>query len=907
MKYLFIKSENHRRGAGFLNSGLFLIIDGNSLAHRAFHALPLLTTSQGIFTNAVYGFANMLLRILSDRKPQFVAVCFDKGKITFRHSDYGEYKAKRKPTAEELRPQFPLIKEFLQAMCIRISEYDNYEADDLIGTLAVLSEKAGMENLILTGDQDALQMVSPLTRVLLTKKGITELEEYTEEKVRERYGVLPAFFADLKGLTGDQSDNIPGVPGIGLKTASGLLQKYGTLENILGNLAELPEKQRGKIEPFVSQAVLSKQLAVLIKDVPLQEEISDYTWPGADYNKLIEFCGKYEFKSLIRSLTQTGQKSRNKKQARDTDSLFKEAEYAKTTSDDICPVEKTEDLEALVEKVRRAGRAALAVSGSFSGGAQRAVFAFPAAGEIQDAPEIQTAVLSSTGQGLKALKTICTDVNIELIAHDGKRLIRILKANGITVENLSFDTMIAAYILNPGLSGYRLRDLALEHLREIIPGDEDSSLLAGVRATCRLADILKDKLHQQEADELFYKVEMPLVYVLADMESAGVAVDKEQLAGLSDELAKKIDDLTREIYVLADCEFNINSTRQLSQILFEKLQLPVIRRTKTGFSTDAGVLEELAGSHPIVNKILDHRMLAKLKSTYVDGLVSLINPLTGRLHTTFHQAVTATGRLSSSDPNLQNIPARVEEGRKIRQVFIPRQKGDLILTADYSQIELRLLAHLSNDENLREAFLQGEDIHTRTAAEVFSITVAEVTDQMRSRAKAINFGIIYGISDYGLARNANISRQEAKQYIKSYFERYSGVQEYIKRTVEEARSKGYASTIMNRRRRLPDLFSPNKTVRGFGERTAVNTPIQGSAADLIKLAMIRIHRELKKRQLQTRMILQVHDELIFDVPVEEMKEVRELVKDCMENSLVLNVPLLVDLKAGPNWYEVKEI
>ncbi|HAU31913.1 MAG: DNA polymerase [Desulfotomaculum sp. 46_296] len=891
-----------------MNSGLFLIIDGNSLAHRAFHALPLLTTSQGIFTNAVYGFANMLLRILSDRKPQFVAVCFDKGKITFRHSDYGEYKAKRKPTAEELRPQFPLIKEFLQAMCIRVSEYDNYEADDLIGTLAVLSEKDGMNNLILTGDQDALQLVSPLTRVLLTKKGITELEEYTEEKVRERYGVLPAFFVDLKGLTGDQSDNIPGVPGIGLKTASGLLQKYGTLENILGNLAELPEKQRGKIEPFASQAVLSKQLAVLFKDVPLQEKISDYIWLGADYNKLIEFCGKYEFKSLIRSLTQTDQKPKNKKQLRDTDSLFKEAEYAKTTSDNLYPVEKPEDPEALVEKVRQAGCAALAVSGSFDGGAERAVLAFPAAGEDQEgAPEIQAAGLSLTGRGLKALKTICTDSSIELIAHDGKKLIRILKTNGIPVENLSFDTMIAAYILNPGLSGYRLRDLVMEHLKEIIPGDEDRSMLTGARATYRLAGILKDKLRLQEADELFYKLEMPLVHVLADMESAGVAVDKEQLAGLSNEMARKIEDLTREIYVLAGCEFNINSTKQLSQILFEKLQLPVIRRTKTGYSTDAGVLEELADSHPIVNKILDHRLLAKLKSTYVDGLVSLINPGTGRLHTTFHQAVTATGRLSSSDPNLQNIPIRVEEGRKIRQVFIPRQKGNLILTADYSQIELRLLAHLSNDKNLKEAFLQGEDIHTKTAAEVFSITAVEVTDQMRSRAKAVNFGIIYGISDYGLARNTNISRQEAKQYIKNYFERYSGVQDYIKRTIEEARSKGYASTIMNRRRYLPDLFSSNRTVRNFGERTAVNTPIQGSAADLIKLAMIRIHRELKKRRLQTKMILQVHDELIFDVPVEEMKEVRELVKEYMENSLVLDVPLLVDLKAGSNWYEVREI
>ena len=899
-----------------MSTGTFLIIDGNSLAHRAFHAIPLLSTSQGIITNAVYGFTNMLLKILAGQPTQMVAVCFDKGKITFRHSDYKEYKAHRKPTPDELRPQFPLLKELLRAMRIQTLECENYEADDLIGTLVTHAEKAGLINIILTGDQDALQLVSPQTRVLLTKKGITELKEYTEEKVQERFGVTPALFADFKGLTGDQSDNIPGVPGIGPKTAASLLEKYGCLEKVLSHVAELPANQKEKIEPFVSQAILSKQLATIVRDVPFPVELDKCRWSGPDYQELLTLFSRLEFKSLIRSITQQDKADKKHKQKGEPENLFsRQAVEIDTYRVGYRQIDRPKDLERLVTAVRRAGRVALAVEGSRENGLTAAALAVmtnlePGDEDVSE-PRLQIVHLPLTTEedkaSLEALRTICLDQEIEKISHDGKNLIRILQASNISVNNLTFDTMIAAYLLNPGSPNHDLPDLALEHIGAVLPARGTGCLPAWADAIHQLAGLLAKKLRLQETEKLFYQIEMPLVKVLAEMEIAGVAVDTQRLAIMSEELGQKINNLTQEIYQTVGEQFNINSTKQLSHILFEKLQLPVIKRTKTGYSTDAGVLEELSNAHPVVSKILEHRQLMKLKSTYVDGLAALINPCTGRLHTTFHQAVTATGRLSSSDPNLQNIPIRLEEGKKIRQVFIPREGNNLILTADYSQVELRLLAHMSADQTLKEAFQRGEDIHTRTAAEVFGTTVAEVTENMRSRAKAVNFGIVYGISDFGLARNINVSRQEAKQYIEKYFNRYRGVQEYIKRTISEAREKGYVTTILNRRRYLPDLFSPNHTVRSFGERTAINTPIQGSAADIIKLAMIRIHHKLKTRQLKTRMILQVHDELIFDVPKTEVKEVQELVRDCMENTMLLDVPLLVEMKMGPNWYEVKKV
>ncbi len=885
-----------------------LVIDGNSLAHRAFHAIPLLSTTQGIITNAVYGFTNMLLKVLAEHPAQLVAVCFDKGKVTFRHDAYGEYKAHRKATPDELRGQFPLIKEFLCAMRIPVLECEGYEADDLIGTLIKEAQTAKIRSIILTGDQDALQLVSPLTKVLLTKKGITELEEYTEGKVWERFGVTPAQFTDFKGLVGDQSDNIPGVPGIGAKTAAALLKKYGSLENLINHAYQLPERHRGKIQEFAEQAVLSKKLATITQDAPLTVDLQECRWEGPDYQKVLSFFNKLEFKSLLRSLTQSDKTEKKKdRSGREKAASIFEANDVDTYRVGFSQITQCGQWEQFLAAARRARRAALAIEGSRDEGARAAALAVLDFSR-ESRQELQIAYLPlTTEKQLAALREICEDPDVEKIVHDGKNALWLLKPNNIELRNLAFDTMVAAYLINPGSPNLDLPDLALENLNVVLPASGPGALPARADAVYRLTDILRAKLHLMEVDRLFYEVEMPLIYVLADMEMAGVALDIGRLAAMSEELGQRIQELAVEIYRLAGEEFNINSTRQLAHILFEKLRLPVIKRTKTGYSTDVEVLEELAGAHPVISKILEHRQLMKLKSTYVDGLAALINPRTGRVHTTFHQTVTATGRLSSSDPNLQNIPIRLEEGRKIRQVFIPRQKGNLILAADYSQIELRILAHMTGDPNLVEAFVTGQDIHTRTAAEVFGVAAAEVTVDMRARAKAVNFGIVYGLSDYGLSRDINVSRQEAKQYIENYFQRYKGVKEYVERIKTEAREKGYVTTILNRRRYLPDLFSPNRTVRSFAERAAINTPIQGSAADIIKLAMLRIHEELNKRQLETKMILQVHDELIFDAPARELEEVAQLVRNRMENAVTLSVPLVVELKAGPNWYETRPL
>ncbi|RKO66006.1 DNA polymerase I [Desulfofundulus salinus] len=888
-----------------MQASTFLILDGNSLAHRAFHAIPHLATSQGVATNAVYGFTNMLFKVLKEVKPDLAAVCFDKGRVTFRHDHYEDYKAHRPGTPDELRPQFPLIKEVLAAMNIPVLECEGYEADDLIGTLAGRAEQAGISSIIVTGDQDTLQLVSPLTRVFLTRKGISELEEYTEGRVWERFGITPAQFPDYKGLVGDPSDNIPGVPGIGPKTAKALLKEYGSLEEVVSHVDDLPARQRDKIRQYHEQALLSKRLATIEREVPLEINLDAFRWPGPDYNQLLSLFSRLEFKTLIRVIRQ----ELGEKEEAEGRQPAREVETYRVTFRHLTG---REDLSRLVELCRRAGRVAIALSGSRQEGIVAAALGLKAPGDSPEAPYLSIFYLepgdpASNPAALDALARIFRDPDTEKLLHDGKSALWLLQKHGLALNNLAFDTMVAAYLLNPASANQELADLALEHLKVVLPARGEEALAARADVIWRLSELLAEKLRLAEMERLYYEVELPLVAVLADMEMTGVAVDKQYLEEMSRELEIKLAAIAEQIYQLAGEQFNINSTRQLGYILFEKLELPVIKKTKTSYSTDASVLEELAGAHPIVPLVLEYRQLMKLKSTYVDGLAALINPETGRLHTTFHQTVTATGRLSSSDPNLQNIPIRMEEGRKIRRVFIPRREGNLILTADYSQIELRILAHMSGDPNLLEAFRQGQDIHTRTAAEVFGVAITEVTADMRGRAKAVNFGIVYGISDFGLARDINVSRQEARQYIENYFARYAGVKAFIERTIQQAREKGYVTTLLNRRRYLPDLFSANRNVRMFGERTAINTPIQGSAADIIKLAMVRIHRELKERGLATRMILQVHDELIFDMPAGELPEVSELVRRHMENALVLDVPLVVDMKLGPNWYEVKKI
>jgi DNA polymerase-1 len=877
-----------------------MIIDGNSLAHRAFHAIPLLTTSQGVITNAVYGFTGMLLKILAERNPDLVAVCFDKGKVTFRHEEYETYKATRKATPDELRPQFPLIKEMLSVMGIAALEMEGYEADDLIGTMVDLAEKEKIRCLIVTGDRDALQLISPFTTVLLTKKGITELEEYNEGKVWNRYGLSPRQLTDLKGLAGDASDNIPGVPGIGEKTAAKLVAEFGSLENLLSNLDSISPKTAAKIEGFAEQAMLSKKLATIDRSVLVGLDPARCRWTGPDYNNVLPFLSKLEFRSLIKNINRQLNEAGEAKKSRRGAAAGNAARIPalKTYQVGYTVIESGKDIAALKRKLA-GSRIGLALEGARREGLAAAAVS------TSDGENFYIPVTS--GDVTEFLGELAGSLDAKKICFDAKSDMWILAAHGFKLQGLSFDVIIAAYLLNPGAPNRDLSDLALDYLHIVLPAGGAAALCARADAIRKLAGILENKIKELEMERLYYEVELPLAHILADMEMSGVKVDSALLADMSVELGRRIEDLAASIYELAGEKFNINSTRQLGHVLFEKLQLPVIKKTKTGYSTDAEVLEELADTHDIVNHVILHRQLMKLKSTYIDGLAPLIDPATGLVHTTFHQNITATGRLSSAEPNLQNIPVRLEEGRRIRKVFKSRTNDSLILAADYSQIELRVLAHMAKDPVLLESFLEEQDIHARTASEVFGVAIHEVTSDMRGRAKAVNFGIIYGISDFGLARDIRVSRQEAGLYIKNYFERYRGTRTFIDKTISEAKEKGYVTTILNRRRYLPDLFSPNKMVRNFGERAAINTPIQGSAADIIKLAMVKTWNELKGRGLNTLMVLQVHDELIFDVPVQELEEVMELVKDCMENAISLDVPLKVDMKVGPNWYDVQKV
>lgn len=870
---------------------VIMVIDGNSLVHRAYHALPVeLATSDGIATNAVLGFSNMLFKILADIRPAFLVVAMDKGKITFRHAVFREYKATRKPTPPDLAGQFPLVREVLAAMRVRLLELENYEADDIIGTVAAQAEKENLPCLILTGDRDALQLVSSNTTVYLTQKGITDLGIYDSLKVVERFGIQPAQYTDFRALTGDPSDNIPGVPGIGEKTAAKLIAAYGTLDELLARKEELPPRQRNLLDKHGQQARLSRELSTISREAPLDFSLAGCRWEGPDHESLLALFGRLEFKNLSAQVqAQLGAVP---------DTTVAVPEQAAV---DFQEVSSAKQCNAALEVIGVAETVAMvpAVDASC-----RLYALGLAAGENV---YVLTGSQTTPNPMVTPFLTGLLPEHTSLYLHHAKEVLRLLTKNGFFPLACSFDTMLAAYLLNPSLASRSLAQCAAEYLHTALPNGGNSALAATARAIHDLVPVLTAALKEANLWPLFQEVEMPLVSVLIAMEDTGVKVDLARLEELSSEFGAEIIGLETKIYESAGEWFNLNSPRQMAVILFEKLKLPTKRRTKTGYSTDAAVLEELADQHEIVAMILRHRQLVKLKSTYVDAMVGLIDKTTGCLHTTFQQALTATGRLSSVNPNLQNIPVRVEEGRRIRKVFIPRSEDNLILTADYSQIELRLLAHLSGDENLRLSFLRGEDIHSRTAGEVFGVPLEEVTREMRSQAKAVNFGIIYGISSFGLARNTGIDTRQAARYIDGYFRRYPFVRTFIDETIQEAREKGYVTTIYNRRRYLPDLTSPNRTVRAAAERIAVNTPLQGTAADIIKVAMVRIHRLLKEGSFQTMMLLQVHDELIFEVPRPELDAVMKLVRDTMENAAALTVPLTVDLKVGPNWYDVKSI
>ncbi|MCH5584380.1 DNA polymerase I [Shimazuella sp. AN120528] len=882
-----------------------MLIDGNSILYRAFFALPLLSNSSGIHTNAAYGFAMMLVKMLEEEKPTHVLVAFDAGKMTFRHKDYEAYKGKRDKTPGELSEQVPLVQEILDAFAIQTYQQNGFEADDIIGTLAVQAEKEKINTLIVSGDKDLFQLIADHVTVLHTKKGVTEIDRYDEAALHERYGLRPDQIVDLKGLMGDPSDNIPGIPGVGEKTALKLLAKYPTVEEIIAHPeAYSGKKLQEKLREFADDAVLSKKLATIHTEVPLPFSFAELKLQDFQRDKVRDVFSRLEFRTLMDRV--------------DKSPLFvsdEEGEMEITTAaHDYVQIEESnkEEWAHLFQQSPLAVHLETDVDNP-----HRAIIT----GIGLSSPDENVFLPLKVAKDWDAFRIWVEDKEKQKVVYDLKRSKILLEREQIPIHGFVFDVLLAAYVLNPSETKLELSDLALQQSVGYLPSDEEAygkgakrkpltgdALASHVtKKTAKLFalyDTLQKQLEENDLTKLLCELEMPLAAVLADMEEFGVKVDKTQLEELGFTFKEKIDQLEKEIIELAGTAFNINSPKQLSEILFEKLGLPVIKKTKTGYSTGADVLEKLAPQHEIVEKILHYRQVGKLYSTYIEGLKKEIAS-DGKIHTRFNQTIAATGRLSSTEPNLQNIPIRLEEGRQIRQVFVPSEENWVILAADYSQVELRILAHLSEDPILQRAFQEDRDIHTQTAMDVFDVDTTEVSSLMRSKAKAVNFGIVYGISAFGLSQNINIPQKEAKEFIERYFATYPNVRKFMDEVVIEARKTGYVTTLLNRRRYLPDINASQFNARSFAERTAMNTPIQGSAADIIKNAMVHLYRAMQERQLKSRMLLQVHDELIFEVPPEELEEMKKLVREEMENAVPLSVPLKVDVNIGKSWYEAK--
>lgn len=867
----------------------FLVLDGSSLIFRAFYALPPdLSDSHGQPTGAIFGFSNMLTKLIAEQQPDLMALAFDKSRHTFRTERYADYKGTRDKTPEELLSQFPLLREFAANMGIPFLEKDNYEADDIIGTLATQAAAEGYDVRVVTGDRDALQLVRPNLRVLLTKKGISELKDYDTAAFEEEYGFEPLKLIDLKGLMGDTSDNIPGIPGVGPKTASKLLLAYGSVENVLAHVEDVSGKKlKERLMEYADQARLSKELATIELHVPEIEFVEADYRIQPDMEKMQAFCDAHELRAVWRNFER----------------LYGPAELALDLGDtgDAAAQDLSYDLwdEAAIKAAAEAPY--LAVSGIFSG---LAPFASLEGLAVVAGPDAEKA-------GFVPKDSAAFPALLNLLESEKQAAVFGLKRYdqaGVRGQNDFFDIELAAYLLEPERSKYALPELSQKYLQEMAPesfADERSRAVWEAKTISRLYPLLGAKLEEEELTHLMKTVELPLVEVLAAMEQNGVYVNRAHLAEKTEEVADRLQTIEQSIYEMAGHTFNLNSPKQLGTVLFEELDLPVRKKTKTGYSTNAEVLESLRLEHPIVEQILAYRLWSKLKSTYLDGITGLIRTDTGRVHTSFNQTVTATGRLSSSDPNLQNIPVRTEEGRMIRALFEPGEGYDYLLSADYSQIELRLLAHMSGDENFIDAFKRGQDIHARTAAEVFGIPLEEVTPELRRHAKAVNFGIVYGISDFGLARNLHISRKEAGDYISRYFERYPGVRAFMDKVVAEAHETGYVTTMFGRRRELPAIKSRNFNQRMLAERMAMNTPIQGTAADVIKLAMIAAYHRLKEAGVKSRILLQVHDELVLEVVESELDVVQAILRESMEQVVELSVPLIIDIHWGRNWAEAK--
>lgn len=892
-----------------------LLIDANSLANRAYYALPPLSTGQGVPTGAVYGFLTMLFRFIDERKPGYIACAFDHPSPTFRHTEFGEYKATRKPAPEDFKTQIPLLKDVLKALNIKYIEVPGFEADDIIATLAERFKKQGFSVTILSGDRDCLQLVEDRVTAILPVRGITVVREYDRETVKKDLGIWPHQIPDFKGLAGDSSDNIPGVKGIGEKTAVSLLEQYGSLEAVYENLPGVtPTRVRELLSDAKDTALLSKKLATVTRQVPIEISAEDLFWTGPDVEKAREVLSALEFHSLVKRLKPAVTES-------ESEPSVPEVGSASSAETGIVTVDSEEKLKDLCDKIAASGRVSIYASVTEI----TRDFLWP---DLVGVSPGKGAYLISFPEGTldrqellwKYLGPILVDPKVEKLGFNQKWLYTLCFKRGLTLKGLSFDIMVAAYLLDPTRTTYRLEDIVKNyagidiflppagHPRTLEEAVEyrralGRHLAQGAWASFKVVEGIQRELEEKGLSRLACEVEFPLIEVLASMEAIGIGVDLETGRQLRASFSRELMDIEKSIFLMAGETFNLGSTKQLAHILFEKLKLPPVKKTKTGYSTDAEVLEILSEQHDLPRKILEYRTYAKLKSTYLDVLEEVVNPTTGRIHSTFHQTVTATGRLSSSEPNLQNIPVRGELGKSIRRVFVPAP-GRLFLASDYSQIELRVMAHFSEDPSLIDAFRRGEDIHARTASEIFGVPLEQVTPDLRSRAKAVNFGVIYGISDYGLARNTGVSREEARKFIEAYFARYPGVKRYMDEQIERARKDGYVTTILGRRRPIPDIDSRIKKNRGFAERTAINTPIQGSAADIIKLAMVKIYRRIRDEGLISRMILQVHDELIFEIVPEEEEYMRKLVKEEMEGVMELRVPLEVEIGTGKSWYEV---
>ncbi len=879
-----------------------MLIDGNSIVNRAFYGVPLLSNAEGKYTNAVYGFLNILLKLLEEEEPTYVAVAFDLPTPTFRHQSYAEYKAGRKSMPQELREQIPLLKEMLTAMQICQYTAEGYEADDILGTLSLLAEQQGMIPVVVSGDRDLLQLADDVLKVRIpkTKGGRTETEDYYAADVVKKYGVTPQEFIQMKALMGDASDHIPGVPGIGEKTAAKIIQEYHDVETAIAHADQIkPKKAAENLAAYADQARMSLFLAKIVRDVPIALDPSCMGITHIYSDEAYQLAKKLEFRNFLLKFEKkaTVEPAENKYQ-RITDTAAAKAFFASLPNGETAYIlyEENEQVAALALYHRTTGGVLLEVNEKLS---QASLF------------EVSAKFFESAQH--------------QKIGIDVKREIHCLRKNGIDPSKVVFDAAIAAYLLNPLKNSYSFDTISSDFLGETLPTQEEilgkgksrksifslseaertSFLVKQAEVIYRAKPIMLEKLQEEDQLMLFEEIEMPLIYVLADMEEFGISVDKEKILEYQEMLRKDIEAVTEEIYALSETPFNLNSPKQLGEVLFEKMGLKGGKKTKTGYSTAADVLEKLKGDHPIIEKILYYRQLSKLKSTYADGLLSVMDEKTEKIYSTFHQTITATGRISSSEPNLQNIPIRLELGRQLRKVFVPQNEQYCFLDADYSQIELRVLAHISGDETLIEAFRTGQDIHRLTASQVFHVPFDEVTPLQRSNAKAVNFGIVYGIGAFSLSQDLGITKKEAERYMEGYFAKYPKIKTYMQETIRKATEDGYVSTMWHRRRPMPELQSNQFMQRAFGERVAMNMPIQGSAADIIKIAMVKVHRALKEGGFRSKLILQVHDELLVETYLPEKEAVERILKENMEQAAQMAVPLEVDVHAGKSWFEAK--